>query len=445
MTSQSGEFQSGEFQSGESQSGESQSGESQQVKEDRPRTRWAIRCARVRQVTPLILAGLLVGLMLSEALVGWLHPQLYQRPDVWQFDPQLGWSHIPGSSGRLVTPEFDVEISINRDGLRDADYPRDKPVHAHRILLFGDSFVEGWGIRQEDTVAKVLERRLRADSLAAAYGRTEVINFGVAGYGTDQALLLFGKQGRHYQPDRVIAFFYGNDLWNNALSRGIGSERGLKPRFRIGKGGGLELSGVPVKRAQFWDRTKSDPGGSWSRVESYLTENWHFYVLLRKALAPASVPRGRQGDFYGALYGADPGGRYRELWALTGRVIGALGDSVRDAGAQLLLVYVPAIVQIEEENWRMKRDLHELTGDFDLTKPNRYLLEIASREKIPLLDLYKPFRKEALKGRTLYYRDSHWNVAGHALAADEISEFVIAHLLTAPGSENMGGAGGGQR
>ena len=93
----------------------------------------------------------------------------------------------------------------------------------------------------------------------------------------------------------------------------------------------------------------------------------------------------------------------------------------------------------------MKRDLHELTGDFDLTKPNRYLLEIASREKIPLLDLYKPFRKEALKGRTLYYRDSHWNVAGHALAADEISEFVIAHLLTAPGSENMGGAGGGQR
>lgn len=415
---------------------------------DRPRKHRPAERARPRQVAGLVVVGVLVGLSLGEALLGWLHPQLHRRPDVWQFDAHLGWSHVPAASGRLLSPEFDIEISINRDGLRDFDYPRQKPVGAQRILLFGDSFVEGWGIRHEDTVAKVMERRLRADSRSVPSGTAEVINFGVAGYGTDQALLLFDKQGRHYQPDRVIAFFYVNDLWNNALSRGIGSERGFKPRFRIAEDGDLELSGVPVRRTRFWDRMKDDQETSWStRIESYLNRHWHLYVLLGKTLAPAParLPPSRQGDFYGALYGSDPGGRYGELWVLTARVIAALRDAVRSSGAQLLLVYVPAIVQIEEENWRMKRDLHELTGDFDLTKPNRYLAQIASREKIPLLDLYEPFRREALKGRTLYFRDSHWNVAGHALAAEKIGEFLRAGFLVAPGAEDVDGAGAGKR
>ena len=114
---------------------------------ERPRKHRPAERACPRQVAGLVVVGVLVGLSLGEALLGWLHPQLHRRPDVWQFDAHLGWSHVPAASGRLLSPEFDVEISINRDGLRDFDYPRQKTVGAQRILLLGDSFVEGWGIR----------------------------------------------------------------------------------------------------------------------------------------------------------------------------------------------------------------------------------------------------------------------------------------------------------
>ena len=387
----------------------------------------------------LILAaiGLAAGLALGETLLAWAQPQVHRRPDVWQFDAQLGWSHIPGATGRLVSPEFDVEVRINSDGLRDREYLPQKPAEARRLLLFGDSFIEGWGVPVEHSVAKVLENLLRSRSSAATgdvAGEVEVINFGVAGYGTDQALLLFQQTGRHYGADRVVVFFYGNDLWNNALSRGIGSERGLKPRFTLTADGGVRLTGAPVRKVGFWERADARP---WStRMQRYLFEHWHLYALLHRALAPSAIGAGSQADFYGALYGVDPGRKYEELWTLSARLMHTFRVAIRQAGAEMVLVYVPSIVQIEEDNWQMKRELHELAGEFDLGKPNRRLRRIAAEASIPFLDLYEPFAMQARRGRVLYFRDSHWNGDGHALAAASLREF-----LDSPSSASAAGIG----
>jgi len=55
----------------------------------------------------ILTSSLILSLLLAEALVSWLYPQLSRRPKVWQFDPELGWGHIPSASGRqlrLVDP-----------------------------------------------------------------------------------------------------------------------------------------------------------------------------------------------------------------------------------------------------------------------------------------------------------------------------------------------------
>jgi len=368
----------------------------------------------------LALAGLVVGLLIGELGLAWLNPQLYSRPEVWQFDVDVGWRHIPSASGRLVSPEFDVVLAINADGLRDRHYQRAKGESVRRIAVFGDSFAEGWGVELDESFSKCLERLLKHP--AGSQGVTEVINFGVAGYGTDQEMLLYDRLGQSFGPDIVIVLFYANDLWNNISTRGIGAERGYKPFFRVDAGDRLRLQGVPVRRSGFWDRREQQGAPVGERLSRYLGEHSHLFVLLRKALAPA-VPRGQQRDFYGGLYGRGRPGRYDSVWDLTGRLLAEFSSRVRRNGSQMLLVYCPAIVQVEAENWRTKRDLYGLVGDFDLTKPNRMLADIADKYGMWFLDLQAAFDEQA-DSQDLYYRDSHWTPAGHATAAAAISEYL---------------------
>jgi hypothetical protein len=369
----------------------------------------------------LALAALGLGLLLCEGLLSLIYPQVYRRPPrVWQFDADLGWAHVPAGKGRLVTPEFNVEIRINADGLRDGDYARQKSGNTRRVLVFGDSFAEGWGVEVEESLSKRLEVCLRDRGSRAA----EVINFGVAGYGTDQELLLFEKLGRHYQADVVVVLFYGNDLWNNASRRGIGAERGYKPFFKLGLNGRLALGGTPVTRTAYWDESRYS-GGSWrTRLKRYFYSHWHVYVLLEKALRDKRPPK-KQSSFYDGLYGRDPQGRWTPAWELSGHLLKAFDEAVRRADAQLVLVYAPAILQIEAEDWQRKRELHGLVGEYDLAKPNAQLAAFATRYGLSYLDLYFTFKARA-EGEVLYLRDSHWNAAGHALAAENLCKHLLA-------------------
>ncbi len=358
-------------------------------------------------------------LLAAEILLAWIHPQVNRRPKVWQFDARLGWKHVPASAGWMVGPEYQVEMRINKDGLRDRHYAREKPEKAQRILAFGDSFVEGWGVRVEDSIAKRLEELLQQGSQE----EVEVINFGVAGYGTDQEFLFYQQLGKRYRPNQVIVFFYVNDLINNMSQQGIGAERGYKPYFRWTPRGQLELAGMPVKKAPFWDP------GAWEkqpwdrRLDKYMWENWHLYVLLNKALAPAELNTDQRQVFYEALYGMGHDSKVARAWEITGGLLRLFQLQVQRAGAELLLVYVPAIVQVEEENWQAKRDLFGLLGEFDLHRPNRELKRQAERYAIPYLDLTEAFVKAAQES-PLYFRESHWNPQGHALAARLVADFL---------------------
>ncbi|MCY3736139.1 MAG: SGNH/GDSL hydrolase family protein [Gemmatimonadaceae bacterium] len=367
----------------------------------------------------LAIGGLTAGLLLSEGLLGWWKPQVSRQPSLWRFDDRLGWHHVPGASGWMRRPEFEVEMSINAAGLRDREYPLDRPSGGWRLLLFGDSFVEGWGVPAQDVVSSRLEARLKTEAAATP---VEAINFGVAGYGTDQELLLFEQSGKRYRPDQVLLFFYANDLINNASDRGIGSERGYKPYFRVDPRGRLRLRGVPVKRSRFWDGSSAWP---WEhRLDKYLKERLHVYAALRKAWSGAGVPEGSRQRFYEVLYGVEDDPTAERYWRLTGEILRAFRESASRAGAELILVYAPAIVQVEQENWRMKRDLFGLIGEFDLDKPNRRLAVEAARDGVPLLDLTPSFRKHT-GHRRLYYEESHWTPEGHALAARLVADYLL--------------------
>jgi lysophospholipase L1-like esterase len=119
-------------------------------------------------------------------------------------DWRLSFAHVPNRSAVLMG----VPVSINSHGLRDREYPLDKPPGVYRIVMLGDSTTFGWGVPLEQTIPKILERDLNRDVESP---RFEVLNAGVGNYGTVQEVEHYRVYDRAFHPDMVILVYFIND------------------------------------------------------------------------------------------------------------------------------------------------------------------------------------------------------------------------------------------
>lgn len=163
-------------------------------------------------------------------------------------DPVLGWRYRAGY-------ENDGD-RINAQGLRsDREYPSSPEPGVMRIAAFGDSFVYGNEVGNSDSWAAVLEQ---------AVPQWEVLNFGVGGYGTDQAYLRYLHEGRAVAPDLVLIGFVPVNVRRNVnvyrrfLS---GREWALtKPRFVLDDAGELAHVPNPLRHEAHYQRLLEEPG-----------------------------------------------------------------------------------------------------------------------------------------------------------------------------------------
>jgi len=95
----------------------------------------------------------------------------------------------------------------NSHGQRDTERTLGKPDGVRRVLLLGDSVVEGYGLRESETISRQLED-LYPD------GSTEVLNFGVSAYCTRAEVELLETKGLRFDPDVVVLVFVENDFDN---------------------------------------------------------------------------------------------------------------------------------------------------------------------------------------------------------------------------------------
>ena len=95
----------------------------------------------------------------------------------------------------------------NAHGQRGRERILRKPEGVNRILLLGDSVVEGYGLRESETISRQLEG-LYTD------GSTEVLNFGVSAYCTRAEVELLEVKGLPFDPDVVVLVFVENDFDN---------------------------------------------------------------------------------------------------------------------------------------------------------------------------------------------------------------------------------------
>lgn len=249
----------------------------------------------------------------------------------YPFDPELGWTVRP--NGRLPL------YRANSQGIRaDVEYAPEPPPGVLRIAAFGDSFVHGTEVANRDTWPALLAA-LRPD--------LEVLNFGVGGYGIDQAWLRWRRDGRRFSPQIVLIGFMTEDVHRSVNRfRPFQAPRHLepraKPRFALREGRLVLLPNPLPDLDAYRDLLAHEP-----ELIPRLGEGDAFYEALWKPAPLAALPSSRVLRF--ARQALSPtrtmvGGRLNprsEAFEVTARVIEAFHDEALAEGSLPLVVLLP--------------------------------------------------------------------------------------------------------
>ncbi len=155
---------------------------------------------------------------------------------LYMFHPVLGWDYPPG----IVYRDIDnIVYSHGADGERKTctDYPTTS------VTTYGDSFTYGTDVADEQTWQTYLADRLH----------TNVLNYGVAGYGTDQAYLKY-KLGGHMGANIVMLGIWPENI-NRVLNRyrpflHYDERLGLTKPIFVHAGGQFELLPNPLEHVE---------------------------------------------------------------------------------------------------------------------------------------------------------------------------------------------------
>jgi hypothetical protein len=103
-----------------------------------------------------------------------------------------------------------VQVTTNRWGMRDRDYPKERSQETVRVALLGSSFVFGNGVGDEETFENLLEDRLNEEAARFGGPHYELMNFGVGGYSDLENLHVLENRACGFDPDFVFLFFHSD-------------------------------------------------------------------------------------------------------------------------------------------------------------------------------------------------------------------------------------------
>jgi hypothetical protein len=342
----------------------------------------------------LVLVLTLLGLEGATRLLNVGFPGVVRRDtpdrDLWVYDPTKGWFPSPGGSGEVpMTGPDRARVRINALGLRGAEIPRQKQSATKRVLVFGDSYVFGLGVDEENLFTTHLERLLNA-RFAAPGIRVEVVNLGVLGYSTDQELILLDELGLGLGPDLVILVVCDNDFRGN--TEDFVYRRYYKPYFELTPEGELLRRNVPVPRL---DRLQ--------RVKLFLGQESNLWNFARSRRSERPVIR----SFIDAFQVGVPRPSSMDPIELTTAVVLAFADRVEASGARPLVI-----------NTGHRGEETELFHGLRprIRRPGLYLLGLE--------ETLANARRDAPDGLWDFGYDAHWNRDSHRLAAEVIDNYI---------------------
>jgi lysophospholipase L1-like esterase len=290
----------------------------------------------------------------------WKYAVKLKRPVA---NPNLSFAHAPNRSAFLMG----VPVSINSAGLRDREFSLEKPAGVYRVMILGDSTTLGWGVRQEDTAAKFLERKLNAD-FPVGYSSVEVMNTGVGNYDTVQEVTYYETMGWKFHPDLVVLVFFINDP---------------EP--------------VPVEKKGFLIDRSYLIAFATNRIDG---------VMRHAGVRPYWK------TYYTSLYDDD-----RPGFQACKKALVSLANSTRSHDAKLLVAILP--------------ELHQINGDsYPFKVAHQKIKDVMAAENVPVLELIDGLKDHGPE-ETLWVTvlDDHPNAKANNLISDQLEQWILENTV----------------
>lgn len=318
-------------------------------------------------------------------------------------DPLLGW---PARAEKVVSRAIPA-------------YPEEG---GECISLYGDSFTYGDDV--DDTEAW-------SNRLSVLLG-CRVANYGVGGYGTDQAFLRYSMNGGDRSPMVILGIFPEN-LFRNVnqyryLLDGV-TVFSLKPRFIV-DGGQLKLVNIPIQTAEEFRSATNNPVSAFP-YEVFLPDSWNgpvtpsfpYLRVITRLLMSERFRDGLRGRPSWESFFRDD--HPSHALRITIAIVRQFSDLCRLRGQECLVIIYPTGRSFK----RFKEDDHLAT---------RPLGEQLERHAIPYLDLHYAFRErvgtEEFCGLLVESPSvrcmGHFNAAGNRLVADILYQHLAQHSST---------------
>jgi len=150
-----------------------------------------------------------------------------QATAIWDShnDPEVGRMLQPNLREVLAT---DVSTSTNALGLRERAFELPKPPGTVRVVLLGDSFVQGFGVKADERMGVLLERTL-VEHATGFTGRIECLHVGVGGWNAVSECAYLRRMLSDLAPDLVLHVLVTNDLDDEFGVRGFGALSAFAP------------------------------------------------------------------------------------------------------------------------------------------------------------------------------------------------------------------------
>ncbi len=366
-------------------------------------------------------------------------PPEYSQPlQFWQADPLLGWVHIPDK--KMIALEGDEGIhvvSTNSKGLRDLEHRYADPEDRYRILVLGDSFVEGFNVGLESSFHRLIQQRLREKEV-------EIINMGVDSYGTVQEFLYLKKEGLKYQPDLVLLTFLCNDIRNNSLILEVAKHgirhippRHVRPYFNMSEKNGnfiltkpnYELLKFTIKKGK--ENLEKDLKRKKGFLQGLILWNmigtpWNDSNRYKKLTIFSPYVIGK------VHANKEEEARLRKIERIkqgaeeiSFRLILEVKRLAEKNNAEFVLILIPEKIQVDESYHKRSIEKSSFLR-YDFFKVHRDLIQFCNQKGIKILDLTPVFAESYKQGKGPFFETEggHWNKKGHRLAASSLCEYL---------------------
>lgn len=330
------------------------------------------------------------------------------KPFWSDINPIWGVWHEPHSRYDHVRKCYRAVYTANSHGMRDKD--REIDSQEKRIIVLGDSFTEGFGLKDEERWTNMLEKQTGIPHL----------NFGNAGiFGPTQYMLLYKNFARKFRHDGIIiGLFPGNDFLDDSPKFGH-SAFGHRYRPYLAKtSDGYELN--YFNKAELGDAPERQKKKSFWRGTRQIFRNFthsanviEYTIGLMRQWSGTKI-HGRRFIFDYSGYSDYT----KEDWDRFSHVFQQLRTAAGDRPILIVLIPRPGdfLYLKQGKNFTLQKDLKNLISQY----ANTSMIDL-----LPVLAEPEDWKQ--------YYQicDGHWTPLANRLAAEKIERTNFYHAFRA--------------